>query len=171
MNCRRIYCTSSAQHTTPQPMSRRRQDTTVLRQTASPGRVMLLLFLSIFSYTFYSYVHLIDFLFSNLLIFVRHGGLRACDYIRTVPAGTRGHSVRVGVMPCVCDHLLVLCLLILRRGCRHPPGDWSAPRVRPGGVFSSLWRSTGRFLFFGRPGTLSKNHVFSTSPIINTNEE
>ena len=72
----------------------------------------------------------------------------------------------------VCDHLLFVRLLILRRECRGAPGDRSVPRVPVGGLFSSLWRSTARFsAFFGRPGTSSKNWVFSTSSKINKNGE
>ena len=72
----------------------------------------------------------------------------------------------------VCDHLLVVGYLIPRREGGDPPDDRSVHLLLLGGRFSSLCRSTGRFfLFFGRPGTSSKNQVFSPSPKIDTNEE
>jgi hypothetical protein len=72
----------------------------------------------------------------------------------------------------VYDQLLVVGLLIPRRECRDHPGDLTVVGLLLGGLFSSLWRSTGRFsLFFGRPGTSSKNHVFLLSFKIDKNYE
>ena len=51
----------------------------------------------------------------------------------------------------VCDHLLVVRLLIPRRECQDPPGDRSVPRVPPRDAFSTLWRSTAPFVRFVGP--------------------
>ena len=48
----------------------------------------------------------------------------------------------------VCDHALVVGLLIPRRECPDPTSDLTVHLLSVEGLFSSLWRSTGRFSFF-----------------------